>query len=140
MGQGDSIEWVLSGKVHFPLGEGRGRLIRHFTLLMLIRKFQAEWFKIALLGEDKTSLRLGTKSWCGLAKATPFWSFLFNTNKGTVTLKCSLSHAALLPVATQKDGSSPWLYSRFRVRQIRGRTYLDLAKELVLPSCQPALI
>lgn len=41
--------------------------------LVLSRKFQAGWFKIPLLGEAATAIRLGVKSWWGLAKATPSW-------------------------------------------------------------------
>lgn len=68
---------------------------------------------------------------------TPFWVCCFFL---TLTRALGLQRV-LSPVATQKDGSFSWLYSEFLFRQTQGRTYLELAKELVFPpSCQPALV
>lgn len=57
---------------YLPLGEGRG-YFRQFTLLVLTRAFQIDWFKIPLLEEAKIAFRLGIKSWWGLPQVTPFW-------------------------------------------------------------------
>lgn len=46
-------------------------LIRQITSVELTRKFQTERFKISLLGEDETTIRLGVKSWW--TQLTQFW-------------------------------------------------------------------
>ena len=35
-----------------------------------------DWF-IPLLGEAETAVRLGIKSWWGVAQVTPFWAYCF---------------------------------------------------------------
>ena len=45
----------MSGMVTFL--EKNGGSIKQMTSLVLIRKFQTDWFKIPLLGEAKTSIR-----------------------------------------------------------------------------------
>lgn len=45
---------------HLPLGK-LGGLIRHVTLLILIRKFQTDMFNITFLGEAETVIRLAIK-------------------------------------------------------------------------------
>ena len=47
------------------------------TSLVLIRKFQTDWFKISLLGEAETAGRVCIKFWGGLAKVTPFGAYYF---------------------------------------------------------------
>ena len=49
-----------SGKDTFPLGKAGG-LIWQVTLLVLVKKFQVDWFKIPLPGEAETAIRLGFK-------------------------------------------------------------------------------
>ena len=66
---------------HLPLGDGKG-LIRQIPSLVLTREFQISW-KILLLGEVETIIKIGIKSWfgdSGLAQVTPFWacSLFFN--------------------------------------------------------------
>ena len=46
----------------FPLGRSVG-LIRQITSLVLSRKFLTDWFKILLLGEAATEIRLVIKFW-----------------------------------------------------------------------------
>lgn len=119
---------------HLHLWEERG-LKRQVTLLVLIRKFQTEGLKIALLEEAETAVRLGTESCCGLAKVTPFGAFLKKILTRALWLWSALSGMLPAPCGTER-----WrFYSRLRVRQIQGSTYLELAKSHVLPSCQPAL-
>lgn len=61
------------------LGEGgTGRWFSQADYLTgLIRKFQIDWFKILLLVQAKTLIRLDIKSWWGLAKVTLFWTLFF---------------------------------------------------------------
>ena len=40
-------------------------LIRQITSLVRIRKFQADWFKIPLLGEAEIAVRFVIKFWFG---------------------------------------------------------------------------
>lgn len=47
---------------HLPSVEGRGP-ITPITLLVLLRKFCTHWFKIPLLREAESKIRLGSKSW-----------------------------------------------------------------------------
>lgn len=49
---------------YFPLvGGGVGWGLMQITSLMWIRKFQTDWFKIPLLGEAETPIKLGVKPW-----------------------------------------------------------------------------
>ena len=49
-------------KVSFPRGKAEG-LTRQISSLGLTRKFWMDWFKISLLAEAKTTVRLGVKLW-----------------------------------------------------------------------------
>lgn len=50
------------------------------TSLMLTMEFQTDWFKILLLGEAETTIRLVIKFWfrdVALVKVSPFWPVVF---------------------------------------------------------------
>ena len=53
----------LLSQGHLPLGERAGGLIMQITSPWLTGKFQSDLFKISLLGEAETAIRLCTKSW-----------------------------------------------------------------------------
>ena len=58
-------ESIISGKLTLPTRQEAGWdriLIKQITSLVLTRKFQFDWFKILLLGEAETAIRLGIKS------------------------------------------------------------------------------
>lgn len=49
------------------------------TSLVLISKFQTDWFKIPLLGEATTAVNLGSKSWLGFSRSDLIWGLFFLT-------------------------------------------------------------
>ena len=63
-------------QVDLPLREDRES---YQTSLVLMRTFQADLFKIPLPREAERAIRLGIKSWQGLAKRTPFGACFFLT-------------------------------------------------------------
>lgn len=64
MGEFNQRKGTGQGKRGLPhlLGGQKG-FVRQVTSLLLTKKFQMVWFKIKLLGEVETAVRLGTKSW-----------------------------------------------------------------------------
>lgn len=70
-------QWIISDKVTFLQGEGRRRSYQAADLTRVDQQFQTDWVKILFLGEAKIAIRLGIKSWWGLAKVTPFWAYCF---------------------------------------------------------------
>lgn len=62
-------------------GEGNGRgFIKQIPSLVLIRKFQTDWFQISLLGEAKTVIRLvsfGLGMWLSKSDFWPFFKTEF---------------------------------------------------------------
>ena len=81
----------LSLKARYSRG-----LIGQIISLVLIGKFQTDWFKIPLLGKAETAVRLGTKFWfagVGLSSGNSILGLVFlfdNTHHGSGSLRIPL--------------------------------------------------
>lgn len=73
-GQGSYSKRKKKKQGHLPLGVRAGGLILQIASLLLMGRFQTDWFRIPLQGEAGTAVRLDIKSSWGLTEVTPFWA------------------------------------------------------------------